>query len=348
MAANMEPDTTSNALASNVTSSSAATRPAWYSVPEILSRVIEVQLLCGDIWIAAACSRVSRLWQRVATFVVQRNWHHFRSMNNFTMEKARQFSKVVTNAPDNDVPYTLGIPPFRSNEPLAHFYNHLLMKRMIGKGSFSRVYHFGGISPLCVKVASGGLTDAQEFQRNLERAEINAQIEDIEHRPALEYGYISSGQCVKLISHRKVTYMLAFEYAHLQHLASLPLPPDEPAQLFPRPYYFGYVAQTSYYVMEKLPGITLRRVISAAAPLNVLELDASDLVEIDFVPLIIRLLRYMHLLMRVDETFHGDLKPENMILVPEGYIILVFLLQKLKDLLPPPLSVPPCAIMCKV
>ena len=181
-------------------------------------------------------------------------------------------------------------------------YNRLLHE-LLGRGSFAKVWGLGGLSNVCVKVAVGGIaTDG--LDRKGEET----------HTPTLQYGYYTSGCVVRTLNHGEIGMVLYHEFMRVRSIAAHSLPSGETRPLYARAQFFGVVGSTAYYTMERLYGCNMRHVLSGAHKNVVDQVNA-----IDFAPLVQRLLRSMHHLVSTYGAFHGDMKPENIMLVADEY-----------------------------
>jgi serine/threonine protein kinase len=224
--------------------------------------------------------------------------------------------------------------PFSGQHSLHSFHTdgyavkHLnqLLGKLLGRGSFSRVFQMAELGNLCVKVATGGLSDTSMYDGSTERSpnqkELNQMLDGLEqqHIPAVGYYHYSSGRASKLLSHEQISFLIACEFRMLCRIYAFKTPSD-PAPLYPQPFGIGMVNTTVFYVMETIHGCTLRTVFSKLWPARDKALLGADVVRIDFLELFARLLGQMDELMRRKVFWHGDMKPENIMLTRDTYAL---------------------------
>lgn len=77
--------------------------------------------------------------------------------------------------------------------------------------------------------------------------------------------------------------------------------------LFPRVLFYGKLNERSFYIMERLKGITLRKLLANASygP------TATHTLAIDLIPPLIKLVTDLNFLLNTIKFWHGDLKPDN-------------------------------------
>lgn len=289
---------------------------SWSTNNEILIHLFRLFIEEDDIWSLASASLVCRTWRRVVSVAVQR----FPRTNNNPVRDAVVRFRLAPHDPYRSTSQSrctvLPTPlPFVGDTPTTFSLQNSLLGRLLGRGSFSRVYELGRILAWCIKIASGGLATDRRFS-NANHKEVTELLKEDPEIASVNFYYYSSGEAAKLLTHRDIGVVLLAEFERLHLHAGYPLPLWETEPLYPRPYCFSSLANTAYYVMERLHGITMRTALREAKSLD----DApseSDLV-IDFAPLVQRLLRYLNHLLLKHDSFHGDMKPENIMLVFEG------------------------------
>eukprot|EP01124_Arcella_intermedia_P027216 TRINITY_DN5277_c0_g1_i1.p1 TRINITY_DN5277_c0_g1~~TRINITY_DN5277_c0_g1_i1.p1 ORF type:complete len:291 (-),score=55.15 TRINITY_DN5277_c0_g1_i1:19-891(-) len=134
------------------------------------------------------------------------------------------------------------------------------------------------------------------------------------------YTFVSSGEIASC--HSKSSILHAFNEEH-DNLVNMKYQPpefmDKYFQLFPKVYGFGSFNSDKYFVMERLPGMTLRNIMKCSGK------DVPGSKPVDLLPLFIDLSKdFDYLCKNVlysrnewysrDSFSHGDLKPENMFL----------------------------------
>lgn len=182
-----------------------------------------------------------------------------------------------------------------------------------------------------MKIASGGLAEeAYEpgrwsrwgpgYRHYRSPDKQNKVLLQTDHFPQLSTSYISSGRAANTLTSVNVSVLIAHEYMRVQEIATFPLPEGEKIPLYARPVVFDCVTDTTtaYYLLERLNGPTMRALLTACQPTRDATPSAADTVARNFAPLVSRLLRYMHYLLQRRNCFHGDLKPENMVLVRDA------------------------------
>ena len=282
-----------------------------------LLRLFQIFIQVGDVWSLASSSLVCKTWRRLACVVAECYTNLLRSQPMSVAAMTKLTDKVPCHVSRGQSFQVLPAPPPFSSDNYEGAHCNSSLGSLLGRGSFARVYNIGAISPWCIKVASGGLAATDRFTV-CDDEHINAVLKEEElHVPSLEFCYYSSGRAAKLLSHTQVSVVLLYEYLRLQEITSFPLPDWEKESLYPRPYTFGVLGNTGYYVMEKLQGVTMRKVLLSTVRHS--DKKWADTVTIDFAPLVARLIRYISYLMTHKLCYHGDMKPENIMLVPDRY-----------------------------
>jgi len=188
-----------------------------------------------------------------------------------------------------------------SGEPITADW---LCGRIIGRGGFSKVFELGGISHLCVKVVwdgpsvKEGVTSDSEVGTN-KIIELDASKNQTEIFDWGIYFLSSQSWVVSFVSSRHLNRITKSEYDYLKY-NTLPL--------YPKVYTCGYKNHRFYYVMERIPGVTLRKLLLSHKSIWNIK-NNIELIPVDIKPAIIRIITEL----RDTQMYHGDLKPENMI-----------------------------------
>lgn len=269
---------------------------SWYQISEIVLAVFRALLHDEDIWSLAVCTRVCRTWRRVATAAAAQASGSV-AIATAKVQALKQDSSIWLDPGIGNAAFA---DPF--GRPPAEQYNRLLHE-VLGRGSFARVWGLSGLRNVCVKVAVGGIAASHTVDRKAAEA----------HTVTLQYGYYTSGCVVRTLSHGEIGMVLYHEFLRVRSISAYSLPPEETRPLYARAQFFGTVGTTAYYTMERLYGRNMRHVLRAADKKHTV--DQANI--IDFAPLVQRLLRSMHHLVSVYGAFHGDMKPENIMLVAD-------------------------------